>query len=95
MKDLNTTISGPSYATLACPDDVPTLNAGLVEKSYIFVIFQGGGGSGPPTPSGSAHAQNPLMNAYADVSIGTRGLKFCLGILNYINGTGILYRGHN
>ena len=49
-------------------DDVPTLNAGLVaaifqgiwtcvsRKPYIFVIFQSGGGSGPPVPpSGTAH----------------------------------------
>ena len=50
-------------------NDGPTLNAGLVatifqgirtyiaQKSYIFVIFQGGGGPDPlpPPPSGSAH----------------------------------------
>ena len=41
-------------------EDGPTLNAGLVfqgtqtsiaiKKPYIFVIFQGGGRSGPPVP---------------------------------------------
>ena len=50
-------------------DDGPTLNASLValcqgiwtsiaQKPYIDVIFQGGGGSGPPVPtSGSALAE--------------------------------------
>ena len=45
-----------------CAHDGPTLNTGLVaiqfkvdpdqypKKTYIFVIFQGGGGSGPPVP---------------------------------------------
>ena len=27
----------------------------IARKPYIFVIFQGGGGSGPPAPSGSTH----------------------------------------
>ena len=48
-------------------DDGPTLNAGLVaaifqgirtsiaRKPYIFVIFQGGGGFGPPVPPLDPH----------------------------------------
>ena len=56
-------------------DDGPTVNAGLVaeifqgiqayiaRKSYIFLIFRGGGGFGPPVPpSGSAHRW-PVLSA--------------------------------
>ena len=50
-------------------DDGPTLNAeisfvifqgiltSIANKSYIFVIFQGGGGPDPMTPSASAHVK--------------------------------------
>ena len=31
------------------------IRTGIAGKPYIFVIFQGGGGSGPPAPSKSAH----------------------------------------
>ena len=30
--------------------------ASIAKKPYIFVIFQGGGGPNPLSPSGSAHA---------------------------------------
>ena len=56
--DPYTIISGSSSARQRNANDGQTVNAGLVEgirpniarKPYILVIFNGGGGSGPPAP---------------------------------------------
>ena len=35
------------------------IQTNIAKKPYIFVIFEGGGGSGPPVPrSGSAHGDD-------------------------------------
>ena len=55
-------------------DDGPTLSAGLVvwirssiaKKSYIFVIFQGGGGSPTPCPTLRIRAWDRTMYTYTE-----------------------------